>query len=508
MKIFQQKSVQYVLYVSVLLSLAYLYDYHKELFMRPNSFHIWRQCDGAQITMNYYNVSMNFLEPRLSVLMGNDGKMVSEFPIIYYLVACLYKLFGPHEFFIRLISVTIFFVGLFSLYKALHLLLKDRTYAFLVSLIPFASAVVSDYAFSFIPDVPALSLTFVGYFYFLRFMQSKSRRSAYLATLFFALAGLLKVTSLIGFLAIGGVLLYYRIFMARTVEVKEYLAFSREFVIMMVVPVLVSAAWVFYAGYYNAANHNTYFLMKAQPIWKAEGEYILTILHRFHWQWLRMYLYRDFLHTLPLLAILCFAFFKRSSAKPVLLWLTLSMAGGVAYFLLFFTQFYHHDYYVICLMFLPPAIVAVLLLRIQEWAPAVYQSLFSKAALLLLLAVMFYHGIRINRERDALYATEKFNEFRYIEPALEKLGVKKTDKVISLGDETTGVSLYLMNRRGWTEVMSPIPLPSKTIQQYVDAGAKYLFIYRDADSHLEEESRQRYLQSMVGIVNGIKIYKL
>lgn len=488
--------------------LAFLYGYHTELFMRPHSFHVWRQCDGAQIAINYFNISMNFLEPRLSLLIGNDGKMVSEFPVIYYAAACLYKVFGPHEFFIRLICVVIFFTGLFFLFKVLTLLMEDWVYAFLLSLIPFASAVVSDYGISFLPDVPALSLSFIGYYYFLKFLKQKKRQDIYLAAFFFSLTGLLKVTSLIGFFALGAVLVFCFLFMRKSDIVQEYIPYTKHLVLMFLIPLVVTAIWILYAGHYNATNHNTYFLMKPQPLWDADASYKLTILHRFHWQWLRMYLYRDFLHVLPFITSACFLFMKKSRNKPLLMWLALSIAGGAAYFILFFKQFYHHDYYVICLMFLPVAISAVFLLRLKEWYPGLYLSPFSKIGVSVLIGVMFYHGIRIGKERDAEMLTEKFREYRYIEPALERLGIRKTDKVISLGDETTGVSLYLMNRRGWTEVMSPIPLPAETIQQYVDAGAKYMLVYRDAETHLSEDSRQRYLRSMVAIVNGIKIYKL
>ncbi len=508
MRFIEQKSLQHTLYVFVLLLVAYLYGYHTELLMRPNSFHVWRQCDGAQIAMNYYNVSMNFFEPRLNVLMGNDGKMVSEFPIIYYSAACLYHVFGPHEFFIRLICVSLFFIGLLYLFKTLRLLMDDWIYAFLLSLIPFTSAVVSDYGISFLPDVPALSLSFIGYYYFLKFIKQKKRQDIYMAAFFFSLTGLLKVTSLIGFFALGAVLLFCFLFMRKSDVVREYIPYTKHLVLMLLIPVFVTSIWILYADHYNATNHNTYFLMKPQPMWDADTPYILTILHRFEWQWLRMYLYRDFLHVLPFIAIGSFLFLKNSRNKPLLMWLAISIAGGAAYFILFFKQFYHHDYYVICLMFLPVAITVTFLLRLKEWYPGLYFSPFSKLGLSVLIGVMFYHGIRIGKERDAEMLTEKFHEYRNIEPALNRMGINKAAKVVSLGDETTGVSLYLMNRRGWTEVMTATPISSAVIQQYLDAGAKYLFLYRDANTHLDEEARSRYLRYMIGTVNGIKIYKL
>ena len=60
---------------------------------------------------------------------------------------------------------------LYFLYKTISLLLDDELYALVFSLMLFTSAVVIDYAFNFLPDVPALSFTFIGYYFFLSFIK-------------------------------------------------------------------------------------------------------------------------------------------------------------------------------------------------------------------------------------------------------------------------------------------------------------------------------------------------
>lgn len=492
-----------ILFCIALIALSWLFRYPDELLQRPNSFHVWRQCDGAQFAMNYYEVSMNFFEPRLNVLIGNGGKMVSEFPIIYYAAACLYKIFGPHECIIRLLSLSIFFAGLFCLFKTISLLLSDNFYALLLALIPFTSAVVSDYAFSFLSDVPALSLTFIGYFFFIKFWKQKRETSLMWATLFFTLAGLLKITSLVGYIAILAVLAFRFLFGGH----RDWLPYKKTLSLFFCLPLLISCGWVLYAKYYNLANHNTYFLLQAMPIWNADKQTINEVFHRFDRQWLRMYLYRDFLHTLPFLFLLCFLI-PAKNKTPLLVWLLLSVLGGACYFFLFFTQFFHHDYYIICLMFLPVAVLTVLLMQIKSWKSGFFSHWSLRASLVLLITVLFYHGIRINKERDSGAATEQFSEFRYIEPQLEKLGISKNDKVISIGDKTTGVSLYLMNRKGWTEVMEQKPLSHTFIQSCIDKGAGYLFIYKDTQNHLDSLSQNAFTGNFLADINGIKIYKL
>lgn len=491
------------LFLIVLVILSWLYGYQRELFQRPNSFHVWRQCDGAQIAMNYYEVSMNFFEPRLNVLLGNDGKMISEFPIIYYTAACLYKIFGAHECIIRLISISIFFVGLFCLFKAIALILGDNFYAFFLALIPFASAVVSDYAFSFLPDVPALSFTFIAYFFFVKFWKQEKEADVKWSAFFFTMAGLLKITSLIGYFAILAVLVFRFLFGGN----RDWLKYKKALLLFLCLPIAISGMWVLYAKYYNLTNHNTYFLLQTMPIWKADAETVTEIFHRFDWQWLRMYLYRDYIHALPVLLLLCIII-PAKNQNTLLPWLLLSVLGGAAYFFLFFTQFFHHDYYIICLMFLPVAIPVVLLFQIKNWKPVLFNQWPLRILLAILVPVMFSHGIRINKERDAGAATEKFSEYRYIEPQLEKLGIHKNDKVISIGDKTTGVSLYLMNRKGWTEVFEQKPISHTFVQSCMAKGAGYLFIYKDTQYHLDSVSQVVFTKKFLTDINGIHIYKL
>src|SRR2546423_1502893 len=80
-----------------ILVLSLAYNYHKIYFLRPQSVHTWRQTDGTSLALNYYHDNLRFLEPRTHSQEGNKGKAVAELPIIYYLAAVSYKLFGVHE---------------------------------------------------------------------------------------------------------------------------------------------------------------------------------------------------------------------------------------------------------------------------------------------------------------------------------------------------------------------------------------------------------------------------
>ena len=107
---------------------------------RPYSIHQWRQADCLSITMNYYMEGLNFFEPKIHWLAdGKDGKTVSDFPIIYYIVAKLWKVFGYHEYIFRLINTLIVFTGLFCLFKFIGNLLSDKFWAYIITFLLFTS---------------------------------------------------------------------------------------------------------------------------------------------------------------------------------------------------------------------------------------------------------------------------------------------------------------------------------------------------------------------------------
>ena len=111
-------------------------------------------------------------------------------------------------------------------------------------------------------------------------------------------------------------------------------------------------------------------------------------------------------------------------------------------------------------------------------------------------------------EREAEVNTENFHEYWNIEPQLEMAGITKTDKIISIGDETSGVSLYFMNRRGWTQLMIPNPVPVKYIEECRSKGAKYLMVYKNCETNLDSTTAAKYKTHTAAIINGIKIYRL
>lgn len=496
-----------VLFIGAALFLSLLYSYHRELFKRPHAIHTWRQCDGAQMALNYYQEDMNFFEPRLSLCVGNDGKMGSEFPIVYYVAACLYKVFGFHEGFIRLISLCFFYAGLFFLFKTISLFLEDKIYGAVLSLMFFTSPLVIDYAFSFLPDVPAISLTFIAYYYLFLYFKKRASNALWIATFFFAFAGLLKVTALIGYFGIIGVMILQLLFALVKGNTSSITIPKKEFIGFLILPMFITALWVSYIKQYNIANDNTYFLTTTRPYWNMTSEAISEVWDWLHHRWMHAITYRGFLYSIPFLFFLTVRLITRKTIRP-LLWLLIVMLQCVAYFILFFAQFKVHDYYLLPFVIIPVVLLTLLLLQLKERNSSLFNSIFSKSVIFLLMCVMVVYGRRVNAKRDYHDGWSYCDAFYYIEPELVNHGIKKEDKVISIGDGSSGISLYFMNRRGWTSMTLTHPIIVSDIEDCVAKGAKYLALNTQVEGTMAEEAKQKYLHNEVMSVNGIKFYKL
>jgi len=96
--------------------------------------------------------------------------------------------------------------------------------------------------------------------------------------------------------------------------------------------------------------------------------------------------------------------------------------------------------------------------------------------------------------------------FETITPYIRSLGIKRTDKVISIPDQSPNITLYLMDQKGWTNLdCSPLIGRNRIIEK-IEKGARYLFIN---DSKIyKEEYIQPFIKSKIGTYKNIDIYDL
>ena len=120
---------------------------------------------------------------------------------------------------------------------------------------------------------------------------------------------------------------------------------------------------------------------------------------------------------------------------------------------------------------------------------------------------MINDGQKRNAKRDAL-AWDYFTDFSKMKPVLDSAGVKPNDKVISIGDYSSGISLYFMRRRGWTTMWPNSSVSDEDFKRDIDQGATYAVVSNGGERRMNAQTMTRFLKNKVADVYGVKVYKL
>ena len=519
----EKKTNYYFLILLILVS--FLYGYNKILFKNPSNHHLWRQSDCLSITMNYYKENLNFFTPAIHWVGDGDGKTISEFPIIYYSVAQLWKIFGQHEFIFRLIDILIVFAGLYCLFRFTGELLSDTFWALFIPFFLFSSPILAYYTNNFMADAPALGLSLIGGYFFWKAFASFKKKWFYLALGVFLLAGLIKISSLILFLSLF-ILHMYLIFFQR--KEKTWLTHASRLLPYFAVIVLIFA-WYRYTGHYNKINHSGIFLQGLLPIWSLDETAIKNLWTTYWKNIIPAYFPLAGLY-LDLIIFVCLFFLYKQVNRFFLYLNLLVFLGCISLLILLYQAYTTHDYYSTnSLIFIPLPLIAILDI-LQRKYPGVMKNIFLKILAATGLILMLYTGAVTNRmkynTRDWLVKTnfivnkheikemESFNGWcnarffalHSITPYLRHLGIKRTDRVFSIPDYSPNITLYMMDQKGVNDFFcSNIPY-CKKMELIKELGCKYIII--NDISICNDTCFAPYLTHQIGKYQNVNIYKI
>jgi len=501
-------------FILVLITVAWYYDYDEIIFKRPQSVHYWRQSDNASFALNYYQHGLSFFQPETHNLTSDNnqsGKVISEFPLLYYAVAKLYQVFGYHEFLFRLLNSIIFLLGLYYLFKSFRHLLQDWLWAACLTLVLFTSPVIVYYANNFLTDTTALAFIFIGWYHFLRFNDDKRTSWLIKGFGFFLLAALLKITALLSAFALFGIYI-----LSKLTGKKIFFNSFKTTILPLLGVFLVVGSWMTYAKYYNAAHESYYLSTTIFPIWNIAIEQFHQVIDKVMNVWFYQYFHPSI--WLLLLFGIGGLLYKVKETKFYLASIAfLLFLGTVSFILLQFNQLTDHDYYVINLFILPVFILFCFSEMIRRVYPVFFKSYIIKTGLIALLLFNITNAKGALQERYEGWWNNHghHNDLEDITPFLRTIGIKPNDKVISLPD-ISNLSLYLMNQKGWTEYVDrrygqlpPIfyNRDENGIQHSINNGAKYLIV-NGYNGLIKRPFLKKYTNFLMGIFKDIYIFDL
>ncbi|ALO14618.1 hypothetical protein L21SP5_00951 [Salinivirga cyanobacteriivorans] len=496
-----KKHTPTIIIILLFIVIAIIYNYHNIVFKKPQSVHKWRQSDCASITLNYYQDGMDFFEPETHNLtsdQGTTGKCsTSEMPLLYYTVAGMYHVFGYHDFIYRIFNTLIFFLGLFYLFKLSNYLLRNTFWSAAIVLLFFTSPVLAYYGNNYLTNTTALAVSFIGWYQFIRYIFEKKKQLLIKALILFFLAASLKITALFSLFAIVGVFIFDHIPFLKGTNKAKNIQHPILFVIGSIAAGGVVAGWAAYARYYNELHNCTYFSTTIFPIWNYDSEGINHILSKVRKLWLYQYYHASMHAFLTLAAVFIIAFYKKN-LRVFNLAILFILIEIVIFVLLQFMTFADHDYYTIGMFILPALILLSSILVFKKRFPKLFNHVIFKTAIALLIGFnVYYAHTQVTERYEGWYNKTRYKQDIYsIQPYLDSIGVTQNDTIISIPDGSNA-SLYIMNRKGWTQYTDARFNRGEKIRYNQDSAGIAKSIKNGARYMIVQGIEQLYLQPFI-----------
>jgi len=518
-----------LIFVLVLFFLFMAYRYPHSIQKGPFGIHTWRQSDCYSFALNYYEEGHKFFQPAInwSGSPGN-GKTVSEFPIIYYFVSFMWKIFGKHDFIFRGINLLIVFTGLYYLFKFVREFLEDDFWAYYIPILLFTSPVLVFYSNNYLMNAPALGMVLIGLYQYWRYYKYGRIGKLYVSMLFFLLAGLLKMTALILYLS-----LFIFHFLNFFPWFRNKISLGKQLKLQEMIPFFLVltgiTSWLVWTDAYNSKYISGGFLRGILPIWQTSLGEALDLGTSLYTNLLPAFY--NITGLAVILGLFLWITLKRKAANPHLMSIaSLVIAACLAFILLFYKAFSVHDYYLINLLISIPLIAVLFLDYLKRNNISLFYSRHFRILSAIALFWLLYGTVviqRANYDRTDTFVrhtiilsrTEKdtwqyfqdihrmdYEVFETITPYLRDIGIKRTDKVISIPDGTATVTLTLMDQKGYTDFGFNNLQGGDRISHFIQEGAKYLII--SESSLAGQEYLVPYTQNKIGQYKEVSIYSL
>ena len=496
-----------LVFVFFMLILAYIYDFHHIIFLEPQSVHMWRQSDCLSFALNYQMENRSFFDPAINFIGEcGTGQTISDFPLIYYIVGKLWQITGQHEFIYRGIVLLLFFTGLFFLYRMLVKIFNDRFWAMIVPLLLFSSPVLSYYSNNFLMEIPSLSLVLIGWYFFFKFYQTSENKWLWITMIIFALAGLLKVSSLFSYFAILGIFIFEWLNLFSFRLSKPVFPAPKKAIYPLVFVLFVIAAWfVFVTRFINTHNRD-FFLVGILPIWEMSLDEIKVKFLEIATHWI-FFNFPGYFQLLVVVFWFIMLVLPKKN-KPIFYYLNIVLAiGAILYLMLFFQVVAGHDYYWINLYIVLIVTITSFIFFLKKNFQPGYK--WGKIIFAILLFFNVIYSKNMLHERYHGEYMEYYNlyikDFKSMKDYNRKLGIRREDFVISIPEGTINTSLYLMDQKGWSAYGTNFER-EEFFRTDISMGAKYLFV---SDSTLlRKDYLKPFIKNKIGQYKSISVFDL
>lgn len=156
----------------------------------------WRQSDVAAIARNFLQNGFHFARPQIDWAGDQPGYVGTEFPILPFIAALCYKVFGVHEWIGRMQAVIFFALSLPFFFLIVRQIFGPIAAIWALLFYSFAPLSVMT-SRCLVPDVPSLSLALIGLYFFMRWLEDRQCVAFFASAVALSLSILIKATGIV-----------------------------------------------------------------------------------------------------------------------------------------------------------------------------------------------------------------------------------------------------------------------------------------------------------------------
>jgi hypothetical protein len=450
-------------------------------------YHVWRQTQTQTVINNFYNEDFNILNSKFNDNANTDRIVRMEFPIMQWIIAQSYRLFGSDVMVSRIFTFIIGLISVFGMYFFLLIIFNNRLISIFGAWCFNFSPVFYYYTVNPLPDNFALCCAIWSIVCFLKWLSNNRLIYIVFSAIFICLAALSKLPFIL-YVSIFGTYIFLKLRENNKTNLKSTVLVLFIYIIILL-PAIIWYFWVI-------------------PTWNGNGILFGILELKNSPSEIIDILQHNLISTLPELLInyaaLPFFFvgfyfiFKYKIFKSQLFPIFFIWSISILLYFVFELNMIAkvHDYYLF--PFLPILFIIV--------AYGAYNLFMLKNQIFKFLTVTFLVILPLTAylRSNSRWNTESpgFNvDFYNNKTELRNL-VRNEDKIIIGADNSHFILLYYVNKKGWTfDDFHYV----KNFQNWINYGAKYLY----TDNRIDTISEiKKYLGQKIYDKGSIRVYKL
>lgn len=450
--------------------------------------HVWRQTQTQTVIQNFYEEDFNILNSRFNDNAHTDRIVRMEFPVMQWIFACFYKVFGDHVVISRVLT---FIIGLFSVYGFYYLIKNIFKSKFMAAVGAWCfnfSPVFYYYTVNPLPDNFALCCVIWSTAFFFRWKDDQKMINFILFTFFLCLASLAKLPFIL-YSCFFFIFILIDLKRNRLKNLFSYILLSFLFLII-IVPVFLWYIWVIPTwggnGIVKGIFDNP---LPAEEIWRIIYGTLTSRLIEL------LINYGSFLFFIAGFYFL----FKNKEHKKV--YFPLFLIWGITLGLYFVFEMNMitlvHDYYLF--PFLPAIFILV---AYGAYHLYIYPNLYYKYVVMGLLCILPFTAYLRAQSRWNIQSPGFNVDFYNYKNELRNL-VPDNAYCIAGNDDSHFILLYYIGKKGWA--FDHDNLTADKLQYYMNMGAQYLYLDSDLD---KLEGIRAHLGEKIFDKGAVRVYRL